>query len=383
MTVRRFLLILILVVTGGVSVYAASTTSFFGTSADSMESMVREIEACTGEPDAIECARPIIRRVVTSYDTAAFLNSLAVELPAIQCHYMGHVLGQELYRARTSVERVLGECSRICQGACVHGALGEAFTEALQSEIEIDPAHLNIEEIRTIGEKLCTTRNTCHGVGHALYQQLGEFEPALSVCTDIAPPNLTVHCYRGAFMEYTDALASRSVLTDAPSKSLSVEELDTLCVRGSLDESRACFMYLPKMIEITYAEGGEQVDAFAHVRDLCTALPSQERYVCVMGMGAYRSFQLFSEPETVRGMCNRFVAPIDRAACVAGVVSVAAEHEEKMEETFAFCRSFPDDAVSEACYGSIFAAFDVGGNFDARTLCKDARCLRAAEQDAE
>ena len=372
---RRILVFLMLAVVGAslgllaARVYGASTDT-------GVTSMVQGVVRCAKERNSFGCARPIMQRAIETGADIGLLEALSPQVTPVQCHYMGHVLGQELYRARKNVEAVLSECSRVCQAACVHGALGEAFTEAIGNEKNIDPEHLNLADIREKGKELCTVASTCHGVGHAILQFVQNFDTALNICNDIAPNDLRVHCYRGIFMEYADARAARSVLSESPQVRLTLKQLDSFCVRSSVDESRACFMYLPKVVEVALKEEGKKTDAVAYVRTLCQSLAGLERLACISGLGAYRSFQVFSEPHAVRDMCESFADTNDRAACSAGVAAVAAEHEEKSREVFAFCRSFESDRVASACFKSVFDTYTLLN----QALCEDdARCLTAAQ----
>ncbi len=378
---RRTILYLLLAVAGAsLGLYAAGVQGR-DTRTD-VPTMVREVVRCLNKRGAIECMRPTMQRAVNAESSAALLDAIAAQVTPLNCHYAGHVLGQELYRGRKNVERVLGECSRICQGACIHGALGEAFTDAIGDDAYIDPKHLSLDDIRKKGKELCTAGNTCHGVGHALFQLLEDFDTSLGVCKDIAPNNLTAYCYRGVFMEYADARVARSVLSDTTYVSMSRTQLDSLCVRDSIDETRSCFIYLPKMVEASLAEEGQK-GAMKHVRELCMNLSGEVRNACIAGIGGYRSFQMFSDPDSVRRLCESFASIEDRATCAAGVSAVAAEHDERTKETFAFCRAFEDSDIAESCYRGIFDTYKnkiIGVATDALNPCgADLRCERSKQ----
>src|SRR5262249_29525738 len=129
------------------------------------------------------------------------------------CHYIGHVLGQEVYWKHQDIEAALNECDRACDSACIHGAVGEAFAKALglsspEEEKTFDLEHLSKADIETVGQKLCTTTEACHGVGHIIFQTMGTIPSAMAECEKISPKSRS--CFAGVGMEYADILSDRN-----------------------------------------------------------------------------------------------------------------------------------------------------------------------------
>ena len=112
-----------------------------------------QLRQCAQEGNGISCAREPIRKLLRSKSGEDIMQMLSVDLPPTQCHSFGHIVGQELYHQYVNIETALAECSQACFLACVHGAIGQAFVEEAGVDDSVDPEHLGVEEIKTIGKK--------------------------------------------------------------------------------------------------------------------------------------------------------------------------------------------------------------------------------------
>src|SRR5262249_21072916 len=151
---------------------------------------------CMERPDAMPCTRAIVKDLLTKESATDILDEVSASFPAVRCHYIGHLLGQELYMSSKNAETALSQCSRQCDASCIHGAIGEAFAETLglgspDEEKDFDLEHLSAKEITQLGKSLCTSVDTCHAIGHALFQATKKVPDAFSNCANVAGSDAT------------------------------------------------------------------------------------------------------------------------------------------------------------------------------------------------
>jgi hypothetical protein len=344
------------------------------------------VRMCLTEPGATTCARPSVRRILQEKTGEELMTKFSRTLSPLSCHYIGHVVGQEMFRISADIESAVAACGRECDSACVHGAIGAAYAEALGldgfGEYDIDLAHLDVSQLRTTGMKLCSTAGTCHGVGHSLFQIYQDFEPAFELCRDVAGPWLNM-CYNGVTMEYADALTARSMGILPHIETFDISTLDTLCDFPTLAEVRACFRYFPRIaVTVLEKSGFDEAHSLDRVADICdTQQSDSKRIVCYGGLGSYHSYSIRGDipgaVQTCEGLGDRQAA----AGCMIGMLAVATE--DRMRSLAAFCAS-TSAQYQDVCYHALFFFLErVNVPEDRqRSLCMDTAdaCLSGFEK---
>jgi len=331
---------------------------------------IADIAACAGRRDLVECARPHVHALLDSMSAEELIVEVeALQLSSNQCHYVLHLIGQELFGREGSVERAIGECTHACNSACPHGVIGEAFSDALAVDSDTEVVHLTSEEIRAMGKDLCdepsgvllskAVKGTCHGAGHALLLAYQDIDAALDVCADIAVPLQESACYRGVYMEYTDLLSARSTW-QGEYEDLhvpSTEELASLCLRDDTQESAACYYYLPIAVRQVYQHAGitsTREEAAERARDICLSIAEgTQRQACLLGYGVtlYGTFR--ADHEDATRTCLALERRDDQESCIAGMISLVVEYGEN-EEAVRYCATLTDASLETLCYGAVF-----------------------------
>ena len=345
-----------------------------------------QIKACGKEAHPVNCARPIVQKLLETESASELMDALAANLSPMRCHYVGHVVGQQAYVKNQDLELTLAQCDRSCDSACVHGAIGEVFVEKLglgtpDDEIDVDLQHLNPDDIRTIGRQLCTTAEPCHGVGHAIYQSTGDMKKAMALCVNIGP--YVTSCFNGVAMEYADILASRNMRDNANAKLATPETISSLCTQlPNITQQRSCFRYYPRMIVETFmAHGYSESEANAQVEKVCLTFKSTElQSACYSGIGSHNGYYILTDQAKAVAACQNISNPLNQAACYFGEVDVAVE--ERQNKLIPYCGKLPNAELQSSCYQTVFFflnKFKVPSD-NALRLCGDnAMCKRGYE----
>lgn len=361
-------------------VYSSDTASY--------ERSIEKIVACMEQKrDAIICTRPIIRALLETATGAVIVDDLAERLPAMQCHFVSHIVGQQSFDLHGSIELAISQCSRACDSGCPHGVIGEAFAQELGFDDpdlvqDFDLKHLNADDVRKIGKRLCTSAQTCHGVGHVLFQAYGSFPEALAICKEVTPAKILSFCLSGIFMEYADILSSRNmrVVPDLPYPE--VDDLDTLCAAQPTADARStCFLYLPRVVVATFeANEFSKEKAVTRFHAICNAYPkgSEPREQCYSGIGAYDSYLLWTDTARARARCEQFSDPRDQASCHYGMVRI--DIEDRQSIVFPYCASLSTTPFKSMCYQGAFNKLDAMGvaHEESLALCSGERVCEAA-----
>ncbi len=386
---RKFWYVLGLLALAGVLLLVPSFRSALISAVASVQfrAEIRAVVACTEEKNATVCARPIIQKMLGARSGTDIMNTLSGVLDAQQCHYIGHVVGQQSQIRIQDIEASIMQCDRSCDSACLHGIIGEAFAEELgmgsPDEADIDLSHLSPDDAKKIGIRLCTSPETCHGVGHALYQAFESFEPALEVCRNIGERQTVFYCQQAVFMEYADILYSRNMRAVNDTEMPTLQELRTLCPSQSGPiERRSCFRYFPRMYISTLTKAGSSTrEAMIGLRQMCrTYAAIDDRINCTIGIGVYNSYYVVEDVPRAVNECLALPEIGDQAACNFGLVSVATQ--DRQQATIAFCRAIPDEGLRGDCYHAVFYFLNRLGTPvpEALSLCeRDAQCLSRAE----
>ncbi len=314
------------------------------------------VSACARETDGVACARPEIKKLLGLMNGANLMDVLSERTQPMWCHYVGHVVGQESYKKYQNVETSISQCNRACDSACIHGIIGGAFAEELGVDYEsLDFAHLSPNEIREVGKRLCKTIGTCHGVGHVLFQTYQEFEPAFSLCREIAG-SMVNQCYNGVTMEYADILSSRSMSSPADIEYPSLDALPSLCKFPTLQETRACFRYFPRMVFSTLKHqdaGVSEADSLKFVTRVCESYGyTKSRTACFSGIGSNGSYLVLTDTAAAVKSCQDLGSQQAEASCIIGKLGVATE--DRMKPLASYCAAMPDITMRAVCYQGLF-----------------------------
>ena len=338
---------------------------------------IQKVLACTDEKNAIICTLPSIRHMLDKGSAVDVMSALEKNLEPRQCHYVGHVVGQQMYVRMHDVEAALNECNRLCDSSCIHGIIGEAFAEQLgfgdPSESQnVDLGHIDMSELKKIGAKLCSSSETCHGIGHTIFQVTKEMESSMAFCRNIAPSRSLVPCYNGASMEYADILSARNMRAVSGVKIPTAASLHSFCILGSLSEDRACFRYFQRFVMATLEPlGYSKKDAITETRKICLAYPPGDfRIACLSGIGSYYSYYILTDQSSAQQICDQFPKAPDKAACVLGEVFVAVADRKSKLSTY--CGSLANGTLKGMCYQYLFHFLYILGTPIERThsLCE-------------
>ncbi len=387
MGVKRLLLfgfVLFAVIVGYVFFFGNSSKAVMHPSEAEGLPLIDDVSDCLGRSDATVCIEDRMQLLLKGHTGSELMSAFADRFSTTQCHQFGHVLGRTIYKQYRDTETALATCSRECASSCIHGIIGEAFMQEVGlDESEVDSEHLNPEDIRKFGKRLCTSLSSCHGVGHALLQTYRNFSDALSMCNDIAAGVERTMCYRGIFMEFADSTVSTGLRDGDFDMVVDPSDPRSMCSLGDTEVHRACLRYFPRVsiaLALIADPDRSREQSFAGAAAACTSLQSADRQACIAGIGTkYASFA-FSEPAILSEMCTSFDDTFDRKSCVLGSISSAVEYN-RSPELLLFCASLSDRELSGSCYHNAFYAthFLKRSVPDLRALCRDDRCEAQAK----
>lgn len=375
---------------------AGTFANYVARSADSFSGRIEKIVECVEAPSPVVCARPFIQELVRAGDSAVIIDELVAKgVPPASCHFLAHLVGQEIYRLTQSSEIAISKCSRACGAGCVHGAIGEAFVEEAGLDEEVfDPAHLSEKDLIGVGKRLCKSSTACHGVGHALLQRssvsIAGIEEVLPVCRNIASGQQVFDCYSGIYMEYSDTLSSRSAWEDETALDVSQDSLPRLCDRALPAESRACFLYFPTIMHEVLTTGGLSESREVtrdRVESVCLNLEDpNNRTACFYGLGAsYFQSVIAGELDPVLDRCARLEESSASVTCMLGAAFMTLEYKEN-RQAVAYCAAIPSADTRLLCYRSVFSRIQLtGGDLsEARAFCPDhdEKCFESVSEYA-
>ncbi len=312
------------------------------------------VSACAGEKDGVACVRPEIKKLLELTGGADLMDILSARSGPMWCHYVGHVVGQQMYTRYHDVEAAISQCNRACDSACIHGIIGGAFAEELGIDYEkLNLAHMSVDELRKVGKRLCTNIGTCHGVGHALFQVYQKFEPAFAVCREVSGSMLN-QCYNGVTMEYADILSSRSMTSPPDIEYPDKDSLRSLCDFPSLPEMRACFRYFPRMVYATLRrQDVSEAQSLEIVKNVCESYgEAMARTACFSGMGSSGSYLVLTNTPAAVKSCQGLGSRQAEASCIIGKLAVATE--DRTKPLALYCAAMSDVPMRTICYQGLF-----------------------------
>ncbi|HVU75225.1 MAG TPA: hypothetical protein VHD38_00065 [Candidatus Paceibacterota bacterium] len=322
------------------------------------------------------CAQPAIRSMLDVASGTEIIHTFEKQLTPAQCHYMGHVVGQQSYIKYQGLEKALAQCDNTCESSCIHGAVGEAFEEELGvGTTNLDLKHLSAADIERIGTQLCKEAEPCHGVGHVLFQAYLKFAPALEECQKVASPENANFCFGGVFMEYADQLNARSLHPTSDVGYPRSFDLPSFCTsQKTIHERRACFLYFPRVVWAVI--GGERDPAVARTASMCETYDPLDRSACFAGIGAFNSYNISTQFDSAQAGCALYPDFGDQASCNSGVITFDVGSDNTA--VFAYCHALSTEKLQAVCYQNIFYKLSQRGASlkDVLPYCKnDERCL--------
>lgn len=354
------------------------------------EREMKAVEKCTRVTESVvTCARPHVQRLMSLRPASEIMDMFSDRFSNIRCHYVGHIVGQELYRQSESEELAFEQCGVSCESACMHGAVGEALMSSVGiSEADVDGLiHIDEAQLLNIGRRMCDN-DSCHGVGHAFFQAYDDFNPALKLCDTVADGAKRERCARGVFMEYSNVLASRSVWEDAPQE-IDRASLYDMCtdLKPGVDKE-ACYYYLPGLLlGILQKQAGAltEREKIQTMLGICDSVLTKDKNLCINGVGVHFFSYLLMNSSEALNICESYEKKSEQAACAYGMLSLALETGDR-ERIFAYCTAFSESSVQRSCYQSIFhiAGRGKAENLSLRPYCVgSAACLSASTRALE
>jgi hypothetical protein len=288
------------------------------------------------------------------------------------CHEIAHEIGKQLYTTTKNVEGALAQCNAHCRYGCIHGVIGAAVIDTLGQEYpDEDIAHANIATIEQIGKPYCAISGTlCHGIGHLLFINAGDYHVSLQACDDISPNKRSSdYCYQGVFME---AAGGTNTLEDKRTPRGSGEKGEP-CIELSTKYQHACFLHYPMLQATSFTNAGI-VDSDARMQEAiktCSDLIEPSRGYCFEGIGFMQAYQrLFKNNATMsNAICDSLFAGADRTACTLGFAE-----EINLSGSFSFglnqCGKETTLDAKNICYSTIFRSVDLN-NKGLLSICSD------------
>lgn len=340
---------------------------------DPFDSALQAAITCSMQRESAECVRPVVITMLALKSPAYILSVLESRLKPQQCHYVGHVLGQQLFTRTPDVEQALAQCSRTCDSACTHGVIGQAFAVALgfpdPNDTDFDLRHISPTDLQSVGKQLCISPGACHGVGHALFQTYAEFAPAFKMCRDIGGASITT-CYNGVTMEYADVLSARNMRVVSDVEFPKPESFKELCAFSDTEEARACFRYFPRVVEETLKKDEvPQEEARTQTQKICESYTSTDlRIACFAGIGSHAAYAVLTDTNEAVVKCISYSTNLDQASCMLGIVTVATG--DRMNAIAKFCNAQISEPMRAACYQALFYTLDSGrAEYSVPALC--------------
>ena len=115
---RDYYLGLAIIVTTCVGILAA--TGIVRAIPSVTEREMANISACLEEDNAVACSSGPVSTLLERESGAVVMDLLNRSVTAQQCHYIGHVVGQQSFRRSQSIEEAIRQCNRACDSACIH-----------------------------------------------------------------------------------------------------------------------------------------------------------------------------------------------------------------------------------------------------------------------
>ncbi len=281
----------------------------------------------------------------------AILNFL--EQDESTCHRNAHELGRAIFRKFNDINEALKICGNRCTNACMHGAIGEAFSD--ESEESGDQANkrsdqnhyystTNISNLVEQMELFCDEgimanqhkRGNCaHAMGHALMLKMNnDIATSIAGCSHFKEPGMDYYCATGIYMQYMDnAIANNKRQSDVERWGSNYP-----CNKHTAYPA-ACYRYIIGEVRRERGLGLE------HLVMLCAQLPDETRAGCFHGLGSTYTPVLTTYPGLLKVVCS-YGSKTEQALCIEGAIEKLADFNEQW--ALAACE-FLDDSNKDVC----------------------------------
>lgn len=310
-----------------------------------------------------QCLRNTVQNLLTQYSARDLMDyATATTSPSavrIQCHPIGHVVGELIYKKYGSLEGALTQCNSNCRSACVHGAIGAGvLSEMGQGYPEEDIAHADKAELENLSLLYCK-RSTpvCHGIGHVAYITMQNDTDALSICDAASVGKPRQSCYEGVFMELAGTFIN-ALFPSGTEKLPEVREGDYTYPCTGLEKQyrHACFLFLNAYQSPLFEKDGFSTPEakLEKATRVCDSLRNPDRASCFEGIGISSSMFGFINlrPKDMDALCDRFTTQSDRNACTLGVVPQFLYTQ--FNGLYEYCRNIGETPRKSLCYDAAF-----------------------------
>ncbi len=285
-----------------------------------------------------------------SYDEKQFFDKYVELVPAdaiidfleaeeATCHRQAHELGRAIFRKTNDISEALSICGNGCTNACMHGAIGEAFSDApgqqkgnANKKIHKNSQHQHqptssIDKLVEKMEPFChggemarqhKRGNCAHAMGHALMLKT-DHNIGLSIngCSQFNEPGMDYYCATGVYMQYMDNVtANGSRKTDTKRWGSNYP-----CNKFTAYPA-ACYRYIVSEVKQERGLGLE------HLVVLCSQLPAETRAGCFHGLGATYTPLVKEYPDLLKVVCS-FGGSKEQTLCIEGVIEKLADFNEQ------------------------------------------------------
>jgi hypothetical protein len=337
--------------------------------------LVDDLLRCASKSDErLECGTKEIANLLKDHTGEEIMEAIEGRLSSTACHTVGHVIGQQEYRKFKSVELAIRDCGYRCFSSCTHGILGEALIEHAGVDISEDGIHFNPKQVEKYGKDLCTNPDSCHGVGHVLFQLYNELESAAGVCSAISSGVKREYCFEGVFMENASSITTVGLQKDfKKNQARRTGDLLYPCSETLPEYRNACFFHLPLLQATIFTEMGI-TDAKQKTylrRKACESLIDiHDQSSCFEGFG-YALRNAEGDSSVMRTECTSLASEYNRAACVYGVAYSFAVYF-RSRDAINFCGTIPGSYERSLCFHGTFSLTNFWDTIS-RNFSKDER----------
>jgi hypothetical protein len=272
------------------------------------------------------CLRNTVHQLLQGYTADEILRYASADSSTnslrMNCHDIGHVVGEELFAKEGSLEPTLGECSRLCNNGCLHGAIAADILKTLgRSSRGEDIVHADIGAITKIAAPYCKSSTVlCHGIGHVLYMSSHDISKSLGACEQIATGSSRESCFQGIFMESFGSELSLNF--SSTSIAVDPEQYAYPCASFSPSYQHACFRYLPGL-HMAQSGASSTIQAVRQ-KNLtgCSPLAGATRAYCYEGIGYDGGISQgdLNDYPGIQAICLSLQIGQERNACIWGLV---------------------------------------------------------------
>lgn len=259
-----------------------------------------------------------------------------LEAEEATCHPQAHELGRAIFRKHKDINQALKICGNNCTNACMHGAIGDAFSDDAVSHLSDSHSHNvshhdylpdSIDIMTDKMEAFCRQgtmaqlhkRGNCaHAMGHALMLKTDhDIGTSIKGCSHFNEPGMDYYCATGVYMQYNDNVTAKGT------RNADIEQwgANYPCNKFTAYPA-ACYRYIVNEVK---AERGLGLE---HLVILCGQLPDQTRAGCFHGLGAAYAPIINTYPSLLKVVCSAGNSN-EQTLCIEGAIEKLADFNEQ------------------------------------------------------